>query len=285
MKRTTLIFLLAGLTACIDRDTDGDNLTDAEEADLGTDPDNPDSDGDGLKDGAEVNNGTDPLNTDTDGDGLEDGAEVKDLGTNPSDDDSDDDGIADGVEIDNGSDALDMYSWPGDGIWPDRRDYHELVGDTYGWAETLPDFHGKDQVNGGMFLHQLGGYIVLLDFSAGWCGPCRTAAGEAEELFQEYKGDGFVVVHAMVDDNQSGGGVKDEEFTTDWADQYGLTFPVISGSEINECSDGLYNAGINEGYIPFLVLLNRDLEVVETYVGAGQESAIAADVEELLANE
>jgi hypothetical protein len=43
-------------------DADGDGLTDAEEASLGTDPGNPDSDGGGVNDGDEVANGTDPLN-------------------------------------------------------------------------------------------------------------------------------------------------------------------------------------------------------------------------------
>lgn len=42
-------------------DTDGDGLTDEEEAALGTDPNNRDSDGDGISDGDEVAAGTDPL--------------------------------------------------------------------------------------------------------------------------------------------------------------------------------------------------------------------------------
>ena len=43
-------------------DTDGDGLSDAQEALLGTDPLNPDTDGDGFSDGAEVASGSDPLN-------------------------------------------------------------------------------------------------------------------------------------------------------------------------------------------------------------------------------
>ncbi len=59
-------------------DTDGDGLTDAEEAKIGTDPTKPDSDNDGLLDGEEVHTyGTDPLNPDTDGDKYLDGQEVK----------------------------------------------------------------------------------------------------------------------------------------------------------------------------------------------------------------
>lgn len=42
-------------------DSDGDGLTDGQEAELGTDPNNPDTDGDGINDGDEVANGTDPL--------------------------------------------------------------------------------------------------------------------------------------------------------------------------------------------------------------------------------
>lgn len=69
------------VTAPLDSDLDG--LTNAEEAALGTDPNNPDTDHDGLTDREEVKVYlTDPLNADTDGDGFKDGDEVKN-GYNP----------------------------------------------------------------------------------------------------------------------------------------------------------------------------------------------------------
>ncbi len=65
-------------------DSDGDGLTDAEEAVLGTDPNNPDTDGDNLSDGDEVNvHSTDPLLADTDSDGFDDDLEIS-MGTDPS---------------------------------------------------------------------------------------------------------------------------------------------------------------------------------------------------------
>jgi hypothetical protein len=68
-------------TAAIDSDKDG--LTDAEEAQLGTDAMQADSDGDGLSDWDEVRvYKTNPLNPDSDGDGYIDGEEVKN-GYNP----------------------------------------------------------------------------------------------------------------------------------------------------------------------------------------------------------
>lgn len=66
-----------------DLDTDGDGLTDEEEAELRTNPDKVDTDDDGLFDKEEVRvYKTDPRNPDTDGDGYLDGAEVK-SGYNP----------------------------------------------------------------------------------------------------------------------------------------------------------------------------------------------------------
>lgn len=59
-------------------DSDGDGLSDQEEAVLGTNPHDPDTDHDGLNDYEEVKiYHTDPKNPDTDGDGFLDGQEVK----------------------------------------------------------------------------------------------------------------------------------------------------------------------------------------------------------------
>lgn len=81
-------------------DTDGDGLTDTEEAELGTDPNTADTDGDGLIDGPEINEyDTDPLEADTDGDGLNDGDEVNSYNTDPTEADTDGDGLSDGDEV------------------------------------------------------------------------------------------------------------------------------------------------------------------------------------------
>ena len=57
-------------------DPDGDGLTNAQEAALGTKPNDADSDDDGLEDGEEVQRGTDPNTPDSDEDGLEDGEDA-----------------------------------------------------------------------------------------------------------------------------------------------------------------------------------------------------------------
>ena len=96
-------------------DLEPDGLTNIEEYQIGTEPDNPDTDGDTLQDGNEVVGAglrppTDPLDADTDDDTLNDGVETNtgtyvsasDTGTDPTDADHDNDGLKDGVETNTG---------------------------------------------------------------------------------------------------------------------------------------------------------------------------------------
>ena len=88
-------------------DSDGDGLSDAEEALRGTNPNDTDTDDDGILDGNEIrgSTGTDPLDPDTDSDGVDDGVEY-DLGTSPTNSDSDGDGLSDRDESKAGTNPL-----------------------------------------------------------------------------------------------------------------------------------------------------------------------------------
>jgi hypothetical protein len=84
-------------------DTDGDGLTDLQEAQFGSDPNRVDSDNDGLTDLQEYQLHTNPTKNDTDGDGIYDGNEVsgsfKGVATDPTKADSDGDGWNDMVDF------------------------------------------------------------------------------------------------------------------------------------------------------------------------------------------
>jgi hypothetical protein len=98
-------------------DPDNDGLSNADELDNNTDPQDPDSDGDTINDNDELTAGTNPNNADSDGDGLDDDEEAT-LGTDPTEADSDGDGINDGAEILLGSDPNDPNSPEFNGIGP-----------------------------------------------------------------------------------------------------------------------------------------------------------------------
>jgi hypothetical protein len=87
------------LTAIAEGDDDGDGLSNQQERNLGTNPEDRDTDNDALSDGEEVNeHNTDPNNPDTDDDNLFDGQEVNTYRTNPRIPDTDGDGIRDDLD-------------------------------------------------------------------------------------------------------------------------------------------------------------------------------------------
>lgn len=122
----------------------GDGLTNLQEFQFGTDPNEPDSDGDNLEDGAEIAGAglrpaTNPLDSDSDNDGLNDDLETNtmvwvgpsDTGTDPTDADQDKDGLKDGVEsntgifVNVGDTGTDPYSADSDG--DGSHDWYEVV--------------------------------------------------------------------------------------------------------------------------------------------------------------
>ena len=83
----------------VNLDSDGDGLSNGEEQELGTDPDDSDTDNDGLSDDDEVNqHRSNPLQADTDADGLSDSDEIE-FGTNLLEADSDFDTLSDIDEL------------------------------------------------------------------------------------------------------------------------------------------------------------------------------------------
>jgi thiol-disulfide isomerase/thioredoxin len=61
-------------------------------------------------------------------------------------------------------------------------------------AFTIPTLDGKD-----LSLGSLRGSVVLLDFSATWCGYCRQAAPELEKLHRRFGSKGLVVLGVYMD--------------------------------------------------------------------------------------
>ena len=95
-----------------DGDADDDTLTDLQEYQLGTDPNQQDSDGDGWSDDREINiEGTSAINVDSDLDGIADDEEAL-SNTDPLNGDSDGDGALDGDELTAGTAPDDATSVP-----------------------------------------------------------------------------------------------------------------------------------------------------------------------------
>ena len=76
-------------------------------------------------------------------------------------------------------------------------------------GNPAPDFTGKDLITGKPFsLSSLKGKVVLLDFWASWCVPCRKSNPHVKALFDKYNKKGFDVVYVASDDSNPNAALK-----------------------------------------------------------------------------
>lgn len=198
--------------------------------------------------------------------------------------DSDGDGFLDTEETEAGSDPLDKFSWDfGGERWPDFTDEATAdgyAGEGYGLGDVMPDFVALDQFGNEVSLSTFYGYVIFIDFSAGWCEPCQVLAENAQEMWETYRLDGFMIVHVVIDDEVQSGSVE-PEFLQTWSSRYGLEFPVVLDD--NQVAHlGLAESGLYQNSVPFMVLLDRDMTIDSTYTGSTGDLDATPQIEALL---
>jgi tetratricopeptide (TPR) repeat protein len=70
-------------------------------------------------------------------------------------------------------------------------------------ARVAPVFAVKSSTGEDLSLEKLRGKVVLLDFWASWCGPCRIDMPEVRKIWKKYAGDRFVILGINLDSNRS----------------------------------------------------------------------------------
>ena len=79
-----------------------------------------------------------------------------------------------------------------------------LVGSLFGRAqlrvgETVPEIELPGTKDSIIRLSSLNGKVVLIDFWASWCGPCRAANPYLQKLYSKYKDKGFEIFAVSLD--------------------------------------------------------------------------------------
>lgn len=109
---------------------------------------------------------------------------------------------------------------------------------------AAPDFTLKSQTGGNLKLSELRGQVVLINFWASWCGPCRQEMPALDELYQHYRSLDFTVIGINVEENSDNAKslLKDIH----------VTFPVLFDN--NNAVSKLYSI---KG-MPSTILVDRD---------------------------
>ena len=123
-------------------------------------------------------------------------------------------------------------------------------------GQRAPEFVSETVDGQPIALSDYRGQIVLLNFWATWCGPCREEMPDFDAIYQQRRADGFVVLAVNA--------FETPEQVAAFADEFALTFPVIM-DESGAINTELYGSAV-EGY-PTSLLIDRDGVIVRRFPG------------------
>jgi thiol-disulfide isomerase/thioredoxin len=130
---------------------------------------------------------------------------------------------------------------------------------------TLKDMHGKE-VN----LADLKGHVVLLNFWATWCGPCRLEIPWFVELEQQYRNRGLRVVGVSVDDPP--------DALPPFAKEFKINYPLLVGRD----REDIQNAFGPIIGVPITVIIGRDGRVCVKHIGPVGKEQFESEIKALL---
>ena len=120
-------------------------------------------------------------------------------------------------------------------------------------GDAAPPFELVDLSGATVSLASLKGKVVLLDFWATWCGPCKAAMPAIQKIHDDYKGKGVAVLGINTWENK-------EDAAKQYIDKKGFTYPCLLKG------DDLAKAYGMTG-IPTLVVIGKDGKIVDIEVG------------------
>jgi len=119
-------------------------------------------------------------------------------------------------------------------------------------------------------LSEYRGSVVMINFWASWCGPCRQELPVLDRLFQRYQRAGFVILAVNVE--------EDNQKAKNWVQELGLSFPVLfdNGQSVTD--------GYDVKAMPSSVIIDRDGAIAYRHDGykPGDEAVYQKKVAELI---
>jgi thiol-disulfide isomerase/thioredoxin len=130
------------------------------------------------------------------------------------------------------------------------------------------DFVLKDQHNVPVKMADYKGKVVLLNFWATWCGPCKVEIPAFVELYDQYKDKGLIIVGVSVDDSP--------EQLQAFMKEYKMNYPVLQMTPDVETAFGPFY-----GY-PTSFFIARDGTICVKHLGPATKEQFEREIKALL---
>jgi peroxiredoxin len=125
--------------------------------------------------------------------------------------------------------------------------------------QTAPEFSLKDLSGNMVSLKQYRGYIVLLDFWATWCPPCRQSIPELVDLQEKYRDKGVVILGISMDNPLQ----FSTRYLRAFKEKFKINYKIL---RVNR-QVALDYFGTQNMAIPTMFVINREGKIVDKHVG------------------
>jgi cytochrome c biogenesis protein CcmG/thiol:disulfide interchange protein DsbE len=137
-------------------------------------------------------------------------------------------------------------------------------------GSQAPEFELADLSGKKVRLSDLKGRVVIVDFWATWCGPCRAEIPDFVRLQSKYRERGLTILGVAVN--------SEEKVVRSFAEDHDINYPVLlEGDETTKLFGGVYA-------IPTTFVLDRQGRIVKKFIGAMPAEAFEEAVQPLLAS-
>jgi len=140
-------------------------------------------------------------------------------------------------------------------------------------AESKPadlSFTMKDLGGADVTLSSFKGNVLLLNFWATWCGPCKVEIPAFVEFQKRYGDDGLKIVGVSIDDTVE----KLQPYVKDM----NINYPILQGLGHDEVQDAFGPMMA----IPVTVVISRDGKICATHTGLTSKEEFERDIKALL---
>jgi len=136
------------------------------------------------------------------------------------------------------------------------------------WGNA-PDFTLTDLEGNSLTLSQFKGKVIILNFWATWCPPCRREIPDFVELYEKYKDEGLLIIGVSLDRDG-------KRLVRQFSQEYKIDYPIVfADSKVTRDYGGIRA-------IPASFIIDKEGSIKEKYVGYQPRATFEEAIKKLL---